>query len=245
MGKPPSTRPGNLPGLPLVIGGMNRLRIALLCVFTAACGSGVAPAAVPRPAGAALGRIVCDDGGARVLTPRIRAKVDGVHILFRNRSGAIEFYMRGASSGDNNHGGRLRGPTTRDVSSHAPGTMWVACRQRGEAHLPFYEHDPRYDSFEIVDPDGLWVPHEPDCSDPEEVERERIEDAETIEDVEAWVRDRFGVHDGERRRPGYPQTQWKGDPWVIVVDGRTLVYFHAVRDDVGWMVLQAQGCSQS
>ena len=234
---------------------MNKLRIALLCVFTTACGTALAPAsergATPHPEetapprGAAVGRVVCDEGGARVVTPRIRARVDGVHILFRNRSGAFEFYMRGESSGDNNHGGRLRGPTTKDVSSHAPGMMWVACRQRGEPHLPFYEHDPRYDSFEIVDPDGLWVAFEPECSNPEEIEWERIEDAETLEDVEAWVRDRFGIDGGERLRPGYPETQWKGDPWVIVVDGRTLAYFNAMRDDVGWVVLNARGCTQS
>ena len=175
-------------------------------------------------------------------TPRVEAHADGVHLRFQNRSSAFEFFMRSASDPDDNHGGRLRGRAVKDVSSHAPGHMWVACRHRGEEHLPFYEDDPRYARFEIVDPKDLWIPFDPDCDSVETVRNERLRDAESLEDVETWVRDRFDVEAGERVRPGYPETRWKGNPWVIRHEERTVVYFSAFEDDAGWIVTHAEGC---
>lgn len=185
---------------------------------------------------------MCGRDGTEIRTPRVVARRDGVHIRFENRFGAFEFFMRSAEDPEDNHGGRLRGRSSRDVSSHGPGTMFVACRHKGEEHLPFYEGDPRYARFEIVDPQGLWVPFEPDCESIDSVSNERPHDVDTFEEVEAWVRERFDVEAGERVRPGYPETEWKGDPWVIRHEGRTLVYFHAFKDDVGWYIARAEGC---
>ena len=200
----------------------------------------------PRPEGGArTGVVVCGRDGTEIRTQRVVARRDGVHVRFQNRSGAFEFYMRSADDPDDNHGGTLRGPSVKDVASHAPGPMWVACRHKGEDHLPFYEDDPRYARFEIVDPKGHWISLEPDCDAVETVSNERIEDAETFADVETWIRDRFDVEEGERVRPGYPETQWKGTPWVLRHEERTLVYFSAFEDDAGWVVARAEGCRDS
>lgn len=221
--------------------------LLLLVLMVPACAT--ASSSPPRPVGsgsrpaASVGRVSCEVGGARVSTPTVRARRDGIHLEFRNPAGMDEFYMWAADDADDNHGGRLRAYRTKDVSSHAPGQMWVACMDRGEPHPPFNEDDSRYARFEIVDPRGLWVAWEPDCSDVEDVESRRVNDAGSLEDVERWVRERFDIEGGSRVRPGYPGTQWKGAPWVIVKERRTLAYFQAYEDDVGWIVQMARGCS--
>ncbi len=235
-----------------------RLLLTTALVATAAvlsaCGSQAASSDVPNlPAAsshapatkaAAVGHIVCTrDGATEMRTPRVRARRDGVHIAFHVRGDAFEFFMRGAEDPDNNHGGRLRGKLVRDVSSHGPGAMWVACVDRGEEPLPFYEDDPRYARFEIVDPNDLWVSPKPECDETQEVRDEKLRDAESIDEVEAWIRDRFGIDGGHRTRPGYPQTGWKLPTWVIVEDGTTLSYFVAAKDDGFWTVLIAEGCA--
>lgn len=211
-------------------------------VLVPACGVASSNEPVSSVPPAAVARIVCGPAGATVVTPRVRARSDGIHIRFRNVAGAIEFYMRAEGDPTQNHGGRLRARLTEGVASHPPGKMLVACRRPGEAPPPFYGDDPRYDSFEIVDPDELWVPIHPGCSDIDRVRDRRLPRADSVTDVEAWVRDHFDVHGGRRVRPGYPETQWKGNPWVISESGTTLAYFHAFRDDRGWMLPLAEGC---
>lgn len=201
--------------------------------------------AMKEDRGVAVGHVVCTkDGGTKALTPRIRAREEGVHLLIHNRGEAIEFFMRETSS-ESNHGGRLRERITRDVFTHAPGEIWIACLDRDEAMPPWMGSDERYASFEIVDPDGLWVDYEPECERTEEERGDKLYKAKTVGELEAWVRDRFDIRTGVRDIPGYPGTGWKLPNWVIVEDDRTLAFFMAAKDKEGlWVLMGAEGCVQ-
>lgn len=225
---------------------MSKLSIILAALVLAACGLPASRAAGPRAADrdpvAAIGRVVCDEDGTRVLTPRLRAHRDGIHVMFINRSSADEFYMRGANNPGNNHGGPLRSPRHKDVSSHEPGVMWVACVKKGD-HPPFYDFDERYGEFEIIDVHDLWVSWELDCSKTTEIKDRRITGAESQEDVFEWFRDQFDLPPGNFRRPGYPKTEWKGNPWVLVEDDRTIASVHPWRTNGVWTITFAATCT--
>lgn len=188
-------------------------------------------------------RVLCNENRTVVLTPQVRARPDGIHVVFVNRGGADEFFMRSDDFADENHGGRLRGRVAKDVSSHAPGDMRVACYERGEAP-PYYGDDDRYAEFEIVDPDDLWIPWKVECPDPETLSDRRVEGANGVDDVARWLRDRYDLPPASARvRPGYPETGWKGNPWVLVHGGRTIAYFHAWKTRGGWTIVMADVCA--
>lgn len=219
----------------------------LICsVALSACGSPVpatqAGSEAPEPVSDVL-KVVCEGDRTRVETPFVRAFADGVHATFENPGGAHEFWVRAVSNPDDgNHGGWI--PDSGDERwgwSDAPGEYFIGCYDKGE-HPPYYEMDHRYARYEVVDVDGLWISWHVECENSETLEGERLIGADSIEDVEAWIRDRFEVRGGERVRPGYPETGWKGNPWVIQEGDRTLVSFHAMEDDVGWTVHRAEGC---
>lgn len=204
----------------------------------------VSPGAAPAKPGVAVGRVVCTaDGDTKVLTPRIRAREEGVHLLIHNRGEAIEFFMRETDS-ESNHGGRLRNRVTRDVFTHAPGEIWILCLDRDERPPPWMGSDSRYGTFEIVDPDGLWVDYELECERTEEERRDNLYEADSVDELEAWVRERFDIHIGVRDTPGYPGTGWKLPNWVIVEGDRTLAYFMAAKDEGVWELMWAKGCVQ-
>lgn len=224
----------------------------LLCAVVAVAGCGTASSSqtrrqpsesVPRDPSLipSLAVVVCEEGGTRVMTPRVRPRRDGIHIRFVNPSGAKQFHMRAAEHPDDNHGGFLRGPTHLDVSSHGPGPMLVACLDRGE-RPDYYGRDDRYDELEVVDVNDLWIPFEVDCDDSARLRNRRVPDATSIENVADWLRERYGLQGTTRERPGYPLTQWKGDPWVLRDEGRTLASFNPTRDDRGWMISTGEVC---
>ena len=188
-------------------------------------------------------RVLCNERRIIVLTPRVRARDDGIHVSFINRGGTDEFFMRSDDFPDENHGGRLTGRITKDVSSHAPGRMRVACYERGDAPR-YYSDDKRYAEFEIVDPHELWIPWKVACEDPKTVLNERIRGVHDADDVERWLRDRYELPpESTRTRPGYPKTMWKGDPWVLVYEGETIAYFHAFRNRAErWLIARAEVC---
>ena len=226
----------------------NAWALGLVVVLAVGCGRTDAhilnPKGTPPPKAppAAVLRVVCEQEGTRVLSSQVRARPDGIHVEFLNRAGMNGFYMRSTES-EENHGGRLRGRIQKDVSSHAPGTMQVACHERGD-HPDFYGDDARYAQFEIVDPDDLWIPWTVACDRPETLESERVEGARSAMDVERWLRDRFDVPaEAVRMRPGYPDTQWKGDPWVLRHEDETIVYFHAFQEAGAWRIESAEVCT--
>ena len=195
-------------------------------------------------------RVVCNEHLTVVLTPRVRARTDGIHVVFINRAGTDEFYMRSDDDPDENHGGRLPERITKDVSSHAPGRMRVACYERSNS--PAYDgDDPRFAEFEIVDPEGLWIPFKVACQDPETIDGTEpdgtemiVPGARSVDDVERYLRERFDLpREAVRARPGYPETGWKGNPFVLRHKGETIAYFHAFVDDGKWRLALAEVCT--
>lgn len=228
-------------------GGRVRLKARILIalvISASACGvpaapTKVSPGAVSGRQGVAVGQVVCTPAGdTRVLTPLIRARRDGVHILIRNQGNAVEFNIRVPGG---MHGGPLRRRVTRSVASDPPGPAEIMCRDKGEEY-PSFGDDARFVPFEIVDPDGLWVSLEPDC-DPVIKAKRWFARGTPTKTVEAWVRDRFDIDVGERMQPGYPRTGWKGIPWVIADDDTTFAYFDAYPHKRGGPLLaEAKGC---
>ena len=209
-----------------------------------ACGVAQPIETTPASSTGAVGvlRVLCSEHRTVVLTPRVRVRSDGIHVVFVNRGGADEFFMRGDDNPDENHGGRLTERITKDVSSHAPGRMRVACYERGDAPR-YYSDDERYAEFEIVDPYDLWIPWKVACADPETVRDRKVEGVRSVDDAERWLRERYDLpSDSTRVRPGYPDTQWKGNPWVLVHKGETIAYFHAFEEDGEWRIVQARVC---
>ena len=224
----------------------NRWALGVVALLAAACGAPDARTAPltndSPPAPPRVLRVVCEENGTRVLSSEVRARRDGIHVRFLNRAGMHGFYMRSTES-EENHGGRLRGRNQKDVSSHAPGPMQVACHERGDSP-DYYGDDPRYAQFEIVDPDDLWVPWRVACEDPETLSGKRVEGARSVDDVERWLRALYDVPPtAVRVRPGYPETQWKGNPWVLRHEDETIVYFHAFREARAWRIAKADICS--
>ena len=150
--------------------------------------------------------------------------------------------MRAADDPDDNHGGYLRSKRQRDWAPHAPGVMWVGCFERGE-YPPHYEYDERYAEFEIVDDHDLWISWELECSDRTRIEDKRLPDAETQQDVFDWFRARFDLPPGDFQQPGYPKTAYKGNPWVLHVDGRTIANIHPWREDGVWTITVGAACT--
>ena len=226
---------------------MNKMAI-IACFVLAACGNPAATTGGPsaeqpqeQPIADVL-QIICDSDGTRVETPRVRAFPDGVHARFANPADAAEYWIRAARSPDDgNHGGKVPKGGERRRWSDGPGEHLIVCYQKGETP-PYRELDDRYARYEVVDVDGLWIPWNTDCETPETITGQRLPQANSIEDVEAWLRDRFDNAMGVRVRPGYPETQWKGNPWVIHHEDRTLVNFHAMKDDGTWTLHRAEGC---
>ena len=201
-----------------------------------------------RPGGSepvsGIARVVCQKDGTQVLTPRVRAHRDGIHVLFINRGGLDEFYMRNTNDPDENHGGFLRKRRQLDIASHPPGRMWVGCFEKGDYPQSYYGGDERYAEFEVVDPRDLWIPLGVTCDSQETLSEKRVEGAENIDDVEAWLRDKYDLpSESVRMRPGYPETQWKGNPWVLVKDDETVAYFSAFKDDTAWRITVGEVCT--
>lgn len=222
--------------------------LVVICLVIAGCGNPIAAQggspvdSTQEPPIADVLEVTCGSEGAEVDTPRVRAFSDGVHARFENPAGAAEYWVRAVSSPDeSNHGGEVPDGPERWGWSDAPGEYFIGCYAKGE-HPPYYEIDPGYARYEVVDIDTLWISWTPECKHADEVESVPLPEATSIQDVETWIRERFNIHDGERIRPGYPETEWKGNPWVIRREDRTLVHFHAMEEDGLWTVHRAEGC---
>jgi hypothetical protein len=181
--------------------------------------------------------IVCDEDGTRVLTPRVAPSRDGLFANFENPSDADEYWVRDLADPDlGSHGGRVPDEQERAWSwSDPPGRHLVVCVEHGEE--PSYrDWGEGAAEFEIVDPEHLWVSWEAECEDPVTFEDEPVEGAQDRDDIERWIRDRFGLHDATLQQPGYPWTGWKSEPWVLSRGDITVAGWHAYAPDGEWTV---------
>ena len=147
---------------------MTRIASLLAALALAGCGAAAeqpddpaAGAGAPPPPPASVPTtavLVCGADGASVETPEVAASRDGVHFEIRNESGAervVHVQAGGSVQGE----GLPAGMHTR-VWALPPGPATVTCDETAG--------DPGEQGgadFEVVDPDGLWVPTELDCED--------------------------------------------------------------------------------
>jgi hypothetical protein len=195
----------------------NQLVGAALLVLTACSGAREGDGPAPRVA-----RLVCEDGGTRALTPRVRAVSDGIHIEMDNEAGARAFYLRAASSADGNQGGRLEPiGTTHIKTTMPPGDVFVGCFDE-PADPAYYEVTPEYARITVVDPDGLWVEPALGCETaPQRRYRDGPAEGNVPDDPEEMIRSivPYVLPTDQIVRPGFPETQWHGESRIIVRNG--------------------------
>jgi hypothetical protein len=189
--------------------------VALAGLATGCSGPRQADEAVP-----AVARLVCEDGGARALTPRVRAVSDGIHIEVDNEAGARGFYLRTATSAGNNHGGKLEPTGTTEIrTTMPPGDILVGCFDRA---APYNEVAREYARITVVDPDDLWVDPAVGCETGEQQRyRDGPAEGNAPDDAEAIIRSTVPdvLPTDQVIRPGYPETQWHGESRLVVRNG--------------------------
>lgn len=129
--------------------------ILALAVVTAGCGQ-----AAPQPEGEPpvqeqplpdLAQIECEVNGARVLTPAVRPRADGVHLEVRNETG-VELSFSALSVEGAGRGSDAPHPSVTYVWPLAPEKVFVKCVD-SEADPSEIEGAP----LEIVDQEGVWL----------------------------------------------------------------------------------------
>jgi hypothetical protein len=122
---------------------------------------------------ASTAEVACEDGATRVVTPVVRAQVDGVHVDVDNRTGAEVYVYRRIDSDVGNLGAAAPG-TTRAVSLDGPGSWEVICTRPNR----YPTEDDDWVPLEVVDPDGLWISDRVDCERPTATHPDYREDFE-------------------------------------------------------------------
>ena len=126
--------------------------IALASLLMSGCGNSPSPTRDDSRATPERAEIVCRaDGSTNVLTPTVRAKPDGVHVLVRSQLDE--------PASVNGIGVDVSPGRRSDVLSIEPGTIDVAC-------WPFSQHgskEPPTTPLEVVDPASIYVDPELAC----------------------------------------------------------------------------------
>lgn len=120
---------------------------------------------------AAVAEIVCQDG-TRVLTPAVRVQTDGVHLRVDNRAGAERhiYKQEDPTSALDQH--QAPPGISEAVSLEGPGTWHVICSRPAD----YPQENSAWVEFDVVDPDGLWVPDQPECEFIEGTHNDYFED---------------------------------------------------------------------
>lgn len=196
-----------------------------------------------------VAQIVCTEAGAVVLTPRVRAREDGIHLRFHNPWRVPKAFNLLAEDGGN-EGGRLRYGRDGNVSTFAPGLLYVACLDRLNDAV-YDTRDESYASFTIVDPDGLWTDPTLECGEGRRrrviVTDERLPaNPDRLPDMEALIREHVpGVVSSDvLERPLYPESMFIFETRTVVRDGRRIATLMLVREEPYWAILP-RACPRS
>jgi hypothetical protein len=180
---------------------------------------------VPGVKAADVAVIECREDGVRVLTPRVRASDDGVHIRIVNTAGKREFFMVDTDESEDNEGGRLKSKEDTQLRSFTPpGGKAFGCLDTSD-EIDFDGNDPSYGRFTVIDPKGLWIPGDLACNG--SVDKARIAVSGPLrvtDDLEAVARDYVsGIRPADvLERPGYPKHEWHIEPRTVVREGRRI-----------------------
>jgi hypothetical protein len=185
-------------------------------------------------------RVTCEEGKTTVSDPRVRAQPDGVHVLIDNPVGAATFYMRDANDPGLNQGGDLRrGMVTAVRATFAPGRVLIGCFQRGR-EAPFNETEvAEFVSLTVLDPQRLWTSYELECGAGREARNIRtglLPEATPSYESLAY-QSVPGLQLGDRLiRPGYPLTEWRGEPRIVVRDSQAIASLGFFQQNGTWVV---------
>lgn len=102
-------------------------------------------------------RVVCGPDGTRVLTSRVKAHPDGVHIAIDNRFDAEAGYSVEYPDGGGEGYSVPRG-VGEHVGDYPPGKVRIGCEKP-----PVDGTDVDFGALEVVDPDGVYESVELDC----------------------------------------------------------------------------------
>lgn len=187
-----------------------------------------------------VARFTCDASGS--ITPShsvVAAQPDGVHLAIDNTGDTPVSFSIGGLGGD----GAEPGEHKEAVWQIPPGAATVSCSNTTDGPSGFASSA----TFEVVDPNGLYVPAELECAsgegygsiseyadgtngfagDPVQVAREHVSGLEFDDRIE---------------RAGYPESRL---PVIRVVRDGAIVGKVTLRDDGsgGWLADSVQGCS--
>lgn len=228
---------------------MNRILVLLVVALTGltACGAGEdagsggpaesttsEPTALPDVA-----RIVCDESGARLETPSVKAQADGIHFEIVNEAGGERSLSIQNAEGTGTGMGVPAGTSTQVVDIE-PGALTVSCTD------PATEPGAG-EALEVVDEDGIWVSTRLSCAEQFSQVLDYIQGAsgETTDPLVAARKavQGFGLEpDDVFERAGYPDTDTarvrmvRGSEPIAIVD--------LIDDGSGkWLVSMVTGCS--
>jgi hypothetical protein len=221
--------------------------LAVLLVVPA-CGSGEeagsgSTVAEPQPKPVALpdlARVVCDEQGARVETPAVKPRPDGLHVEIVNETGSERVFS--LSGEDTGLGFGVPPGPTRQVVDLGPGTVTAACSD------PASEPEQGGAPLEVVDEDGIWVSTQLACAQQFSQALDYIQGAqgETSDPLEAarTAVEEFALEpDDVFERAGYPEAETVRVR--LVRGGEPLAVVDLVDDGGGkWLVSTVTGCSE-
>jgi hypothetical protein len=225
-----------------------RRLLALAAVLPlAACGAEGETSRAEQPAEAPADavRVVCDAGGARLVTPVAAARPDGIHVEVENTTGR-PVYVQVTGPDGGSEGSRAAPGVSRFVVAVAPGELTVTCSPEIAA-----EPAPAELPVEVVDEDGVWVSTRPDCADVTTETRDYFAEAPgepgTPVEVVRRTAGEFGVtlEEGDTVEPaGYPE-QDTGPVVRVVRDEQVVAVFHLVPGaGGGWLVHTVTRCGR-
>jgi hypothetical protein len=172
---------------------------ALSAALAAGCGAG--PPGNGSEAAPDVARIACGEDGARVLTERVQARPDGVHVEIANETaGEVHVTLERSPSEATGAGGPSG--SSEHILTIGPGT-WTATCYGGGGSLQTAQ-------LEVVDT-GIWISTRLDCETPtgthgDPPPRHEAEAGELLELARRALESFFDLEPGATlERAGYPE----------------------------------------
>jgi hypothetical protein len=194
-----------------------------------------------REKAAETARVVCGPGGARVLTPRVEARPDGVRFVIDNRFEAEAGYSVEYPEGGGEGYSVPRGES-KHVGDFPPGKVRIGCEKP-----PMDGIDVDYGALKVVDPNGVYKPVELECKGgmavgggPQYASGVKGKRGDLVE----ITRRSFShqIRDGDKvELAGY--TESRDHRTVRVVrDGRVIATVVYIREGKGWLQDHYEAC---